>query len=63
MPRPAVPRPKDIIDLLKMARAEGFGSVRIETTSEGKFAISVGEAEGISTVTPLEKWRALRGDA
>lgn len=63
MPRPMLPMPKEIADIAKSLRAEGFTSISIETAPDGKVTIIVGEDLSQSNVTPLEKWKATRGSA
>lgn len=63
MPRPLLPKAKEIADLAKVLRAEGFETICIETTPEGHVSISIGRPDGDSNVTPLQKWKAARGSA
>lgn len=63
MPRPVLPRAKDIADIARLLRAEGFSSICIATSSDGKVSITVGASEDKTIVTPLEQWKATRDAA
>ena len=63
MPRPVLPRAKEITDIARSLRAEGFNSICIEADPDGKVSITIGGAENHENVTPLEKWKASRGTA
>lgn len=63
MPRPSLPKAKEISDIAKSLKAEGFTSIRIETTPDGIVSIMAGASEVLANVTPLEKWKAARGSA
>lgn len=63
MPRPTLPRAKDITDIARSLRDEGFTSVRFESRPDGFFSITAGTDEAKSKVTALEKWKAARGSA
>jgi hypothetical protein len=63
MPRPYLPRAKEVADLAKVLRAEGFETICIETTPDGHVSIRVGGQDEPLNVTPLQKWKANRGSA
>lgn len=64
MPRPTLPRAKEITDIAKSLRDEGFTSVCFETRPDGCVSITAGTLpEKVSSVTPLEKWKASRGSS
>lgn len=63
MPRPLLPKAKEITDIARSLRAEGFGTICIETAPDGKVAIIIGESGVQASVTPLEKWKSTRGAA
>ena len=63
MPRPMLPRAKEITDIARSLRAEGFETICIEAAPDGKVAIIIGETSDSADVTPLEKWKATRGAA
>jgi len=63
MPRPTLPRAREITEIAKSLRDEGFTSVRFETRPDGCVSIVAGMSEVASNVTPLEKWKAARGSA
>ena len=63
MPRPTLPRAKEIADIAKLLRAEGFNSFRIDAAPDGRVSILAGETEGSSNVSELDLWKAKRGAA
>ena len=63
MPRPSLPRAKDVAEIAKTLRDEGFRSICIETSPDGGVSITVATPESEANVTPLEAWKASRGSA
>ena len=63
MPRPPLPRAKDVADLAKVLRAEGFDKICIESAPDGRVSITVACGDTPSNVTPLERWKAGRGSS
>lgn len=64
MPRPSLPRAKEIAEIAKSLRAEGFSSICIESCPDGRLSITASETVPPSNdVTPLQKWKAARGVA
>ena len=63
MPRPSLPRAREVADLAKVLRAEGFGSICIDTSPDGHVSIRIGGSEEPTQATPLQKWKAERGSA
>ena len=61
MPRPMLPKAEEVAGIAKVLRAEGFQSICIETSPDGRVLITIGELEGLENVTPLAKWKAKRG--
>lgn len=63
--RPTLPSARDVAGIAKRLRAEGFRSVSIETTPDGRALIlaAMGEDEPHSELSELEKWRAKRGSS
>ncbi|MDA3887914.1 MAG: hypothetical protein PF443_03725 [Allgaiera sp.] len=49
--------------LARSLRAEGFRSICIETSPDGRVSITIGEVESKANLTPLEQWKADRGAA
>ncbi|MEW9919367.1 hypothetical protein AB2B41_07115 [Marimonas sp. MJW-29] len=63
MPRPLLPKAKEITDIARSLRAEGFNAICIETDPDGRVSIIIGESGVQGSVTPLEKWKTSRGAA
>ena len=63
MPRPTLPRAKELTEIAKSLRDEGFTSVRFEARPDGFVSITADASHDLSNVTPLQKWKALRGSA
>jgi hypothetical protein len=61
MPRPNLPKAEEVASIARLLRAEGFNSICIETTPDGRVSIKTGDFQENANVTPLEKWRAERG--
>lgn len=63
MPRPTLPRVKEITDIARSLRAEGFTSICIETSPDGVVSITAGASDVGSSPTALKQWQASRGAA
>lgn len=59
MPRPAVPCPKDVIEIAKGLKAEGITSGAIKCADGTEIQWGRGGTDG-ANMTELDKWKAKR---
>ena len=55
MPRPMLPKAEEVAGIAKVLRAEGFQSICIETSPDGRVSITIGELESFAKAGPVSK--------
>lgn len=67
MPRPTAPKPKDLVEVLRIAKAldaEGYGAGSVHVAPDGGWSISwAKQALQAGQVSPLDEWKAKQNAA